>query len=226
MDKQVSFAWKKYSAALRVNGEHILRFKTIFSMDENEAIENALLGFEGVLESLHRLYDLSKKNLSIDLYDDDCCHILLQIRNVFHHLGGHPIRLGFEFINNDPHSPMTLLQYKAAQERIPSELIISLFDLYTINNMPSEETRFKERTKNIFSQYFFFNQCKEYCISNEVDYKDSLVDIMPILIVASKRIAKELNGKIELVGDDASFAMKHFLDVQSFILSNPIFSIV
>lgn len=81
----IHYAWEGLSNTMRLYVESRLRFKSLFEVDREEAVNNQDRAVEAKLEKFHTLYDVTKHLPGFNYLDHGDTSLLIVLRNAIHH---------------------------------------------------------------------------------------------------------------------------------------------
>lgn len=219
MDKQAGIerAISKLANTMRNYVEANIRFKALFKVDPEEAIDNVDNAFEMKLERFHSLYDVFKSHFKY--FDHGETALLIALRNAVHHQeaplftslnrrlhieGDRESKEGASFLlagHQTAHDGEILMSHFLRLDDLDSRLNPSLNSKYLDNFLtgPKAEKRFE-----IINDQLCLEAIRERALRDRYPADQVYLDLMPIFVSAVCRIFRAAkDAGLEFKGFDA-----------------------
>jgi len=209
---------------MRIYVEAQMRFRAIFKVDREEAVNNVDRAFEAKLEALHTLYDVTRSEISWFDFGDTA--VLIGMRNAIHHRD-HPlfrslnsaVCLDGEYSNADGAALLLARHKMVGDPPIMMEHHFKLDDfrsrldpdassphLLTFKHIVEARRRYK-----IIADGLAFEKVFEIGRENRFPAAQIYIEMLPVFISATSRVFKALLALgIEFQGFDAEVYKQAF----------------
>ncbi|MFA6728321.1 MAG: hypothetical protein WCS17_08915 [Prevotella sp.] len=198
----IEACFENLSHALRLYGEHIFRFKELMTVDRDEAVGNLDLGFNGIINAFHSLYDANRKSNGLNWYRYDEFLVIAIIRNARHHNNANKIRQLFNLHRPELEKTERLLLIQpepGEEDGFCSEYYINLADLEGLLLQPKSKNKLPANTKQRVHNYLNWDKIQEITKDQDIDFNNVFYNAIPLVInagiVVFPDIKKEISGK-------------------------------
>lgn len=219
----------KLSNSMRLYAEASVRFRKLFLVDKEEAINNLDRAFEAKLEAFHSVYDITSREKYIDYFNHADTAAMIMLRNAIHHRD----HLLFRSWNSEMHlngglermkgATFLLVGYDAGDALHVSQYYYKLEDFYQRLDTP----RMSKSRKNLtilLNDDLKFGEIVETARKERYPLAQVYINVIPVFISAMSRLFTALlEQKIELKGYDSEVYSKHFSVKDLVDLSQPIY---
>lgn len=206
----------KLSNSMRLYAEASMRFKSLFPVDPEEAINNLDRAFEAKLESFHSVYDITKGEGYIDYFSHADTAMMIVLRNAIHHRNHLLFRSwNFEMHLNEGMEKMSgatflLVNYELIGDGHQSQYYYKLEDFYKRLDAPGM-SKHKEKLLNLFNSGLQFKEITEKAKVERYPISQVYINVIPVFVSAMSRLFSRLQEEeIELRGFDSKVYSEHF----------------
>lgn len=236
MDKQASIerAISKLSNAMRNYVEANIRFKAIFNVDPEEAIDNVDNAFETKLERFHTLYDVFKSHFRY--FDHGETALLIALRNAIHHQdtplfvslnrrlhieGDLERKLGASFLlatHKTAHDGEIQMSHYLRLDDLDCRLNPSLNSKY-LDNFPSGPN--VEKRFEIINDELHLQSIRERALQERYPTDQVYLDLMPVFVSAVCKVFRAAkDAGLKFKGFDAETYEQPFVTELNIDLTN------
>ena len=238
-DQATEWAISNLANTMRLCVEANLRFRDLFLVDREEAVNNLDRAFEAKLEAFHTLYDVSKSLVSY--FDHGDTALLIAVRNAIHHRN-HPLfrslysRLfliedlsrwrGASFLlaaHPTTHGSPIQMSHHILLNDIEMRLDPKMNSPHLDKSLGSP--RAQKRFATIAGQ-LAFERIHRKALCGRFPLSQVYLDLMPIFVSAMCRVFKAMKAAgIEFKGYDASVYLEPFTSEIEVDIFNPTFMV-
>lgn len=238
-DTAIEMAISSLATNMRLNVEAQMRFRSVFAVDREEAIDNVDLAFEAKLEAFHMLYDVSKT--IFPYFDHPDTALVIAVRNAIHHRD-HPL---FHSLRSRLHHDGEVSRWRGAAFLLASHPTlhggvvmmhhyIRLDDLDARLNpkieSPYRDTATKperlEQRFKLIDDGLALETIRQKAKVERYPNNQVYLDLMPIFTSATARVFKAmLAAGLEFRRSDARTYMEPFTSEIEIDLSRPMFQV-
>lgn len=198
----IEACFEDFSHALRIYGEHVFRFKELMAVDLDEAVGNLDLGFNGIINAFHSLYDANRQTNGSNWYVHDEFLVVAAIRNARHHNNANRIRQLFNM-----HRPgiektdrLLLVQPTPGEEDgCCHEYYINLADFEKLIAQPKRENKLPGDAEGRIRNYMNWDIILELAEEQNIHFDRVFYNAIPLIInagvVVFPDISNEISGK-------------------------------
>lgn len=212
---------------MRLYAEASMRFKSLFLVDQEEAINNLDRAFEAKLESFHSVYDITKNEGYVDYFNHADTAMVIVLRNAIHHRNHLLFRSwNFEMHLNKGMEKMSgatflLVNYELIGDGQKSQYYYKLEDFYKRLDDP-RMSKHREKLLNLFNSELQFNEITAKAKVERYPISQVYINVIPVFISAMSRLFSRLREEdIELRGFDSEVYSEHFSSNELVNLDQP-----
>jgi hypothetical protein len=217
------------SHALRIFGEHCYRFNELALIDKDEAIGNMDIGFNGILNAFHSLYDARNQAGGIDWYSFNEFLFVAAVRNARHHNNANKIRqLYNKYWPGTEKVPRILLINPSPPEPMPigHEYYVSLSDLDELLKQDRRINRLPANAHNRIHDYLNWEGIEAFRRSQEIVLDAVFYNAIPLIVNACKKIYPDISGHLSGKSLESRSFMCLFEDGVMSVMSKPKFDTI
>lgn len=229
MSSVVQLAWSSLSTALRLYAESHMRFDSLFSVDQEEAITNHDSALLAKLEAFHTFYDVTKEIASFEYFDHGDTSLLITLRNALHHRD-HTLFVSWNaLLHREGLAGLAGAEFlMATYQDIPASASKAFFVLQDfMHRLSDPRVRGAAQLKKMWGTELHFFDIAARGQAEQYPASQVYVDVMPVFISAMQRVAQWLaQEKFIPAGYDAEVYYDFFLRKSELTLKAPSYSVL
>jgi hypothetical protein len=211
----VQHAWEGLANTMRLYVESKLRFKDLFEIDREEAVNNQDRAIEAKLEKFHVLYDVTKNLPGFDYFGHGDTSLLIVLRNAIHHRDHTLFHSWNALIGLDGG-----MRYLAGAEFLlgsttPDEDLLTVRFYYLLDDFYARLSSVKnpQRLQDMWNSELQFAAVGQAGVNGRYPVTQVYVDVMPAFITAIHRVRSWLASTgFTPSGDDGRTYFRSFGD--------------
>jgi hypothetical protein len=212
----IQFAWKGLSNAMRLYVEARLRFKDLFQIDQEEAIDNLDRAMEFKLEKFHALYDVTQSLAQFDFFGHGDTSLLIVLRNAQHHRDhGLFVSLNAHLGLGEGMKRLAGAAYLLGSTTPEDDELTNYYYYYCLDDFYTRLTH--PRVKNsdtirfLWDNELRFKEIAATAVAERYPKKQVYVDVMPAFITGVSRVSRWLDSiGFQPAGSDGDTYFDHF----------------
>lgn len=214
----IAQSFEDLTQSLRIFLEAWFKFGDLILIDRAEAVGNVETGFNSVSNSFHNIYDAMNKyheERPVDWYATPELCLILAIRNARHHNIANRIRNIFNYHVSVSDNPTDTAKYLTIdfepQEEggVTFEFFLSWADIDELLNLPSNESKLRNGTKETLYNYLQAEKIEGYLSEHGVSKEEIFINVVPLITNAGIALHPHIRDDIK----DLSTESKAFGDL-------------
>jgi hypothetical protein len=224
----IQSAWETLSNSMRLYAESSAKFKQLFSVDAEEAINNHDRAFESKLEAFHRLYDITNTLPGFGYFEHADTSLLICLRNAIHHRD-HSLFVSWNAmlhangaIARKAGAAYLLACYEAVTEET-SKYYLPLHDFYA--RLQHASVRKPSVLRQKWDRDLAFESIAKQGNAERYPNTQIYVNVIPVFISAMQRVVSWLRiAGVSPVGFDGRVYVEHFTELEALDLTKPTYT--
>jgi hypothetical protein len=189
----ITDAFEGFAHSLRILLEAVYRSQELLMVDAHEAAGNIEQGLTNALNAYHSVYDSALAHgIKFDWYGTPETATLLAIRNARHHNSANRIRglYTYHLQQKTPENwkPYVIVDYPTTEDGGDTfDLPISWYDLKTLLNLPSGESRLRSSARESILDYLVAEKMDSYAAEQGVEEEAVFINVTPLMVNAARK---------------------------------------
>ena len=220
--------------AMRLYAEQCIRFKALFSVDKEEAIDNLDRAFDAKLEHFHSLYDCLKANGVLNLFTHGDSAAIILVRNARHHdkeglfQSWNSLMIKHSGLRRMQGASFLLVGYSlTGNDGQLSEYYVRRSDFEHLLKSSSPFVRKPEGIRTRLRQDLAFDLIDQHAQKQRFPQEQVFVNLVPIFMSAISRVFAHLRTQgFSPSGYDDRVYFEHFGPEPLVDLRSPVFKVI